>query len=103
MKILRSERLGKAVRSSLGIIFPGAGMHLTLSSITGLIVILLSVLAAATPSAQATDEHHAHLCSELPTGREFGQHVAGHAQLGHLGEGMNPGHHRGYSPCVPSG
>jgi hypothetical protein len=30
-------------------------------------------------------------------GRDYGQHHAAHAQAGHIGADMNPGHHRGFS------
>ena len=41
----------------------------------------------------------AHECAcDFDSGQEFGQHVADHAQTGHLGADMNPGHHQGFSP-----
>lgn len=40
------------------------------------------------------------MCEELETGKDFGQHVAEHAQEGHLNGEMNPGNHEGYSLCV---
>jgi hypothetical protein len=59
---------------------------------------LLLLLALVTPIlAQDEDVHECHWAS----GREFGQHHAEHAQAGELGGDHNPGHHQGYSICVP--
>ncbi len=39
-------------------------------------------------------------CPDVATGADFGAHVAAMARAGHLGAGMNPGMHRGYSPMA---
>lgn len=39
-------------------------------------------------------------CPIAQTGAEFGDHVSHMANAGHIGAGMNPGMHRGYSPMA---
>ena len=53
---------------------------------------LLLALAAALPAA-ASD-----MCA---SGRDFGAHHSAMARNGELGQGMNPGMHRGFSVCLP--
>ena len=67
-------------------------------TILTLVLSLLLLLALATTTlAHEGEVHECHWAS----GHEFGQHVADHAQAGELGGEHNPGHHQGYSLCVP--
>ena len=50
--------------------------------------------------AVADDVSGTGTCPVAHTGAEFGAHIAGMARDGHLGAGMNPGMHRGYSPMA---
>ena len=61
-----------------------------------LIISLLLVTLAFTSAAQ----EETGMCSEHPTGMQFGQHVAEHARLGELGQDHHPGMHQGFSPCA---
>ena len=64
---------------------------------TVLLLTLLFFLAAPVQAAGPEPE----VCGDCPqfeSGREFGDHVSFHAQPGHIGEDMNPGHHHGFSP-----
>ncbi len=68
--------------------------------------VLLAITAISLVLVQASfvlaEHSHEHLCEMLPTGHDFGIHVAEHAKAGHFSGEMNPGvHHKGYSICVP--
>jgi hypothetical protein len=66
------------------------------------IITLLFALSLLLLLVQATTTlaHEVHEC-HWESGRAFGQHVADHAQSEELGAEHNPGHHQGYSICVP--
>ena len=67
-------------------------------TILTLVLSLLLLLALGTTTlAHEGEVHDGHWAS----GRAFGQHVADHARAGELGGDHNPGHHQGYSICVP--
>jgi hypothetical protein len=61
------------------------------------LVLLLPLLVLATTALAHPEVHECHWDS----GRAFGQHHADHAKAGELGGDHNPGHHQGYSLCVP--
>ncbi|HXF83364.1 MAG TPA: hypothetical protein VNN19_11495 [bacterium] len=61
------------------------------------LLVVLLVLIAVPAHASGPDSHDCAGCAGVDTGAEFGAHVAQHAQEGHLGPEMNPGHHHGFS------
>jgi hypothetical protein len=65
-----------------------------------LVLVIALLLPVFTVGALYAQHEHAH-CEEWETGRDFGQYHAEHAREGTLGKDHNPGHHQGYSPCVP--
>ncbi len=69
-----------------------------------LLVIVISLVAVA--PALADEDPHQHLCQDVnldgtTNGLDFAFHVIEHALEGILGGEHNPGHHQGYSICVP--
>jgi hypothetical protein len=68
-----------------------------IASLTIVLSLLLLLVLAPPALAHEGDDHECHWAS----GHDFGQHVADHAQAGELGGDHNPGHHQGYSLCVP--
>lgn len=60
-----------------------------------IISILLFTLAGIAAAQEETG-----MCTDHPTGMQFGQHVAEHARLGELGQEHHPGMHQGFSPCA---
>ncbi len=67
-----------------------------------LVAIGALVVALTIPGvpAVADDGSGTQTCPVTHTGAEFGTHIADMARDGHLGAGMNPGMHRGYSPMA---
>lgn len=65
-----------------------------------LVTLGLFLLAVSQINFAVAEHSHEHMCEELETGADFGEHVSTHAQLSHLGAEMNPGMHKGYSVCL---
>lgn len=66
-----------------------------------ILAIAALVLALSVPGIPAlADDGYGSSCPHAATGADFGAHVSGMARAGHLGAGMNPGTHRGYSPMA---
>lgn len=63
-----------------------------------IVTVVLAVALLTTVPALAMPESTHPVCE---SGSTFGQHVAQHAEGGILGAEHNPGHHQGYSVCVP--
>ena len=61
------------------------------------IVALVAALTVPGIPVVAADGAASAACPVAHTGAEFGAHVANMARDGHLGAGMNPGMHRGFS------
>lgn len=67
------------------------------------VIVIATLVAALTlPGIPvlADDGTAAGTCPVDHSGAELGAHVAGMARDGHLGAGMNPGMHQGYSPMA---
>lgn len=65
------------------------------------VIAIAALVAALTlPGIPVLADDGAGTCPVEHSGADFGAHVAGMARDGHLGAGMNPGMHQGYSPMA---
>ncbi len=73
-----------------------------MKSVLAILFVVLAFLVVTPIAAPAAPEVEAFPCATFSTGASYGhEHVAPAARAGIVGHEHKPGHHRGFSQCVP--